>query len=1293
MSIPNALAGRRLWLLGVASLAALLALAAAALGPAQQRALADGHDTLPPNLAFSLNLINESDNIVPAGSELTVAAAITYDGAQVGGGIIEAPAADKAGGLSGTEASLRLSGSFEWESAEAIGSRLNLGDIELSSANAGIDEATDAIGGKTPASGNADLANSDVGLLEAVAWDGRTLIARSNGVESTIDDRVLQIYDTASGTPVWKAVIGSPVAGENASWMKFGLGPAGGAGSGAGEITPGFGSVAVWHETPFRAWLFVGAEEGKRGYNMGGTTNQKNGALYIYRLDYINNELNLNADGTVTFVARMQPPGTEIENRLPSTSGYSNHYYNLALYGSSVAISADGSTLVVSARQINNVGAVYVYTRPTGANSWQDLTYASGVKVSPVAIPTWGTRANSAHRPFDNSSSTNCAADSYCARVSAASVNTDTLAATGLTRTMQSGNFGIGKIGISADGSVIAVGAPTRQFPDSTVGGSFTSGTNQGIVYVFEAPSGGWGSVPDFTTGKTAVATGTDASSFTETGHYSPGPAKRVVEATATLRQTSSWTGDAEHFGTHVDISADGSTIAVASGSPSLENIFNHWQDRANAYIFERDGDSWSDSTSPAATFTLSATTRNDAPWGFDLNPAGDTLAFGQRTYSSNAGRTVVIKKGSGWSDATIPTGAITQTAAMWQLTQPIDPATGRATRFGAPLYDLDGNRFIVSAPGTRATSENPGELWNWHAQAVGAGCAERTYDDVTTTSCTIAVPSDGKVVIPAGSPDGVFTISGSVKLTSGTGDDAPTTTVRRSLEVTVGKVQEVATVNLAIPPRLNDLTISTDDDNPPWPTVLRTDGDSTRIMLSILNAGGTASAAGSVASVLVTSSAGELGIVSASGNATSSSCSGLSCQIDVSSINAGNANRIMLSLTHKGRAGNARVSASVQSRETGEALRPDPLEIVLAGPADKIIVADPAVGVLNVDQADTDDEGNDVDTVRGYTQDELLLAVSAQDKAGNFVAVPRATSGRAVLKDAAGALVRSGATATFPARWNAAESVSPGCVTTAIADTTTAFVACRAADGSSVATPDDVNPAIITATGLYQVKVDVDAAPTSPLKAGAYTVEVTAGGKTASATFNVSGGAAADGVSLDAPTERVALSETFTVTANVNDADGNPVPDGTAVNWINPQTTSGAGRDTLVVSTTMTELTKDGKATNTYLVVGSGTVVLRATAGAGSDAAVVTVGGVLAPPTPANPADYLRSRNPNDLTTWLGQGRTSASALLNGLDGIGFILLWLNGEWLRYGLADGRMIPGSTDFTVNPGSVLWLSR
>ena len=1274
MSIPNALAGRRLWLLGVASLAALLALAAAALGPAQHSALADGHDTLPPNLAFNLNLVNDSDNIVPAGSELTVNAAITYDGSIVGGAVIEAPAADKAAGFSGTDASLRISGSFEWESAQAVGSRLALGAIELASTNGGIDAAADAVAPideSSSATPKAALGTGIRGQFHAAAWDGRTLIARVLPTTGTVPTVQVYAFDPDTNAFTYQTQVQDTSAGpgRNTGWHeRF-------AASRDDLLSPNLSPIALWEQDDgAAAWLFIGSE----GRNHAAASGQLIGGVYIYKVTY-----NVNGMHSLTLAATLEPPMTEANNRKEAAP------LARADYGTGLAVSADGSTLVVSARQMNHMGALYVYTRPTGSGSWGDIEYSDGVKLTPVAVPAWGTGAS--NRPFTPGAAGTC--DAYCRRVTAneqreGSANEDDYIL-----------IGQGKIGISADGTVIAAGAPGKQYADDTLANGFSGGVDNGQVFIYVAPSGGWDSVDDVSgTAVAARAAVPTHNSFDPSTHYSPGPAKRVTSATATLRPTASFTStatDAENFGVNVDVSDDGSTIAVSSGFSRANNIpaGSFVNRNANVYIFERDGDSWSgDITDPTAKYTLHATDRTWAAWGMDLNPAGDTLVFGQRPYSSNIGRAVVIKKGSGWSNATIPTTAITQTATMWQLIQPIFTGTTNANSFGAPLYNVDGDRLLISAPGTHNTGQNTGRIWNWHAPTTG-DCAERTYDDVTTTSCTVAVPSDGKVVIPAGSPDGVFTISGSVKLTRGSGDDAPTTTARRSLEVTVGKVQEVASVNLAIPPRLNNLSTSTDDDNPPWPSVLRSNGDSTRIVLSILNSGGTASAAGSVASVLVTSSAGELGIVAGGGNATSSSCSGLSCQIDVSSINAGNAHRIMLSLTHKGRAGNARVSASVQSRETGDALRPDPLEIVLAGPADKITVADPAVGVLNVDQADTDDEGNDVDTVSGYTQDELLLAVSAQDKAGNIVAVPRATGGRAVLKDAEGKSVRTGATATFPARWRAADDLTSGCVTTAIADTTGATVICRDPDVGIIETPENVNPAIVTTAGLYQVKVDVDAAPTSPLKAGTYTVEVTAGGKTASAAFNVSGGAASDGVSLDAPTERVALGETFTVTATVVDADGNPVPDSTSVNWINPQTTSGAGRDTLVVSTTMTDRTKDGKATNTYLVVGSGTVVLRATAGAGSDAAVVNVGGMLAPPTPPNPADFLRSRNPNDLTTWLGQGRTSAAALLNGLEGISFVLLWLNGEWLSYGLADGRMIPGSTDFTVNPGSVLWLSR
>ena len=1307
MSLPNALAGRRLWLLGVASLAALLALAVAALGPLQQHALADGHE-LPPELAFNLQLIEDSDNIVPAGSELKVRATISHSGPPLADTAtqIEAPAANKMHGtpniFSFSEAALRVSGSFEWESDASTGSRLNLADAQLVAAvNAGIDQASDALNALSPVGDNDPLegaaTNGDPGLFQPVAWDGRTLIglAVAYGSSATNHNFLLQIYDTSTTRPTWKAALGSPEAGQSGTDIGWG------SGIDRTNLQPGMASVAVWHEDDDTAWLFVGAMAAFQGYTAGGDEDRFAGALYIYRLAYDDD-----GDLTVTQETKMQPTAAENGNRVLPTGITWPGWQHAALYGSSVAVSKDGSTLAVTASQMNNTGALYVYTRPDGGDDWGDITYDDGVKVSSVNIPTWGTASS---RPFDSSTSANCAASSYCAKVTALTAYHGTGANNQRSNTagrhgLQGQSFGIGKIGISADGTTIAVGAPARQYPDTTAGGSFTGGTDQGIVYIFEAPGGDWSSTPNFKTGKTEIATDAAAAAFTEAGHYSAGPDKRLVSAKATLRPRASWTTTAENFGTHVDLSDDGSTLAVSSGLPTTNGQFGDWARRSMAYIFERPGSSWSSSTAPDASYTLSTSASIWAPAGLDLNPAGDTLVFGQIDYQhgtvSSAGRAVVIKKGDGWADATIANTALTASDTMWQLVQPFYDATDQTTRFGNPLYRADGGGLVIGASGLAAGTDHPGNIWNWH-QLGDAPCVASTLDSETTTTCALTVPDMGKVVIPNGSPDGAFTISGSVKVTRGvdvTGPPerkAPSGTIRGALEVTVGKVDEVASVEIGVASFRPD---PTKRETRSYPTTLRASGNKTRLQLKILNAGGKATAAGNLASVLVTSTGGKLSLVPTTvvrGNATSTSCTDLSCQITTSSINAANAANILLELEHNNRPTTAQITVQVLS-SAGKSLRSEPLAIVLAGAAETISVAEPIVGVLNVDQVGSDEDGNDVDTTTGTTQDELLLAVSAKDKGGNTVAVPGALNGRAKVFDSDGNLVRSGITATFPARRTTAivdgriTAVTEGCTTTSIDGSGGRCVA-TGADPRNARDAD--NPAIVTSTGLFQVKIDVDATASSPLKGGEYTVEVTAGGKTGTAKFNVSGGPAADGFALSGPEGRQAVGEQFTIEATVNDSEGNPVPDNTEVNWINPQTTSGAGRATLVVSVSQDERTKDGKASNTYLVVGAGSVVIRATAGAGADAVSVQLGGAAPTAEPVNPADALSSRNPDDFTNWLGTGRTSASALLNGLDGISSILLWLNGEWLRYGVVDGREIPGSQNFTVNPGSVLWLSR
>ena len=84
--------------------------------------------------------------------------------------------------------------------------------------------------------------------------------------------------------------------------------------------------------------------------------------------------------------------------------------------------------------------------------------------------------------------------------------------------------------------------------------------------------------------------------------------------------------------------------------------------------------------------------------------------------------------------------------------------------------------------------------------------------------------------------------------------------------------------------------------------------------------------------------------------------------------------------------------------------------------------------------------------------------------------------------------------------------------------------------------------------------------------------------------------------------------------------------------------------------------------------------------------------------PTPISrqPIDCLSSTTPGPATYASGCGFVQASSLLAVLNqrnsDVCAILHWRGGKWLRYGLTTGGgLIPGSTDFQINPGNVLTL--
>lgn len=70
---------------------------------------------------------------------------------------------------------------------------------------------------------------------------------------------------------------------------------------------------------------------------------------------------------------------------------------------------------------------------------------------------------------------------------------------------------------------------------------------------------------------------------------------------------------------------------------------------------------------------------------------------------------------------------------------------------------------------------------------------------------------------------------------------------------------------------------------------------------------------------------------------------------------------------------------------------------------------------------------------------------------------------------------------------------------------------------------------------------------------------------------------------------------------------------------------------------------------------------------------------------------ESLSRRTPNNYAAYLSETPAKASALLAALDGVSSLLIWDGAKWLRYGVAGGAVVPGSTDVDIERGAILWL--
>ena len=509
------------------------------------------------------------------------------------------------------------------------------------------------------------------------------------------------------------------------------------------------------------------------------------------------------------------------------------------------------------------------------------------------------------------------------------------------------------------------------------------------------------------------------------------------------------------------------------------------------------------------------------------------------------------------------------------------------------------------------------------------------------------AIPNadDAKIMIPEGTPDGAFTISGSIVLHSNPGR-VPAQAARNedklvltdTLTVQVGTVSEAASAEFGFATQTaTDMPAGGAADQP-WPAQIPANGGRTKLRLQVLNENGQPSARNSLSSIVMRTNLGTLtSNIDDGETGAGDGCvgdGGLACQVPVSSLDTTNSGNIIFRLNappnHE--AGTAQITGSVVNSR-GEALPIETLTVTFVGTAGTIALSNPSSSILNIASADN--------------RDQLTLSVSATDAAGQRAEVP--TRSRATtVKGPDGRTVTQGISVEWPLY------VDPN------------------------ASPQV--PALDAENNL-QARITVSAAAASALKPGEYTLEVRAGGLRATQTFTVVGEAA--NVEVVASESDYRLNDQFTLTATVTNADGSLVPDGTPVSFTTGSEVTGQNK---IVQLRSPQGTKSGQASATYVVVAEGRAWVTVSSGAGNDIWIANVG---AAPRPPGAAVALSGRV--GLVSYVGDVAVQASELLQALDNVTTIRLYRAGAWVLYGVVDGRVLPGSEDFTVTRGNVLWI--
>ena len=505
----------------------------------------------------------------------------------------------------------------------------------------------------------------------------------------------------------------------------------------------------------------------------------------------------------------------------------------------------------------------------------------------------------------------------------------------------------------------------------------------------------------------------------------------------------------------------------------------------------------------------------------------------------------------------------------------------------------------------------------------------------------------------------------------AGSGSASGAVELHDSLTVTVGKVLEVQTATLDFATQAEDNLSPNGRAGDPWPSTVAATGSETRLELSLLNSAGAASATGSVSSAHFFTTTGRLSSVTLGAGACRGGDGQSICELDVSRLNSTNSDSIEIRveppLTQTARS--ALVRGTLLTAD-GRTFALGPVQIRFTGLPVALNIQEPTSSILNTQTLDDN-------------RDQLTLAVTAVDSIGNPIIAPTSRL-RASLTDPDGK--KTIPTRTLTTTLQDQPGFREGEVRriSVTFDTIRVDWPLRQGTGGGLA---------LDAEGRLQAKVTVLAAEDSPLKTGMWTLELSADGLTAKQTFIV--GEKAASLTLGEPQGTLDLGEQVTLTATVLDAKDNLVPDGTPVEW----TATDIGTTAVMVRLSADAVTTGGKASARWLVLSDGRATVRADAGGNAtDLRLLDIAAAIAAGTePYGPADDLSNGGQPGFNTWSGEGSasgsTTASALLDDLEGANGILLWAGAAgWLRYARSDGQVVPGSFDFHVTGGAILWLA-